>query len=268
MLNISDFYKMKESQVPISMITAYDYSSAQICEKSQVDIILVGDSLGMVVYGHPDTLNVTMDDMIRHSSAVRKGALDTFIITDLPYMSYHLDIKTTKYNASQLLIKGLADAVKLEGGSSSRLDAVKAIVDCEIPVVGHLGLTPQSIHKFGGFKVQGKQQWEKDEIYLQAQKLQETGIFMLVLEGIPEELGRLISENLKIPIIGIGAGRYTDGQVLVWHDVLGLSNITAKFSKKWVNGTDIFTESVMSYKNDVKNKVFPGEENVYFPIHK
>lgn len=267
MINVSDFQKLKSNSEPIVMLTAYDYSSAKICEKAGIDIVLVGDSLGMVIYGNPDTLSVSMEDMIRHSKAVRQGAPDTFIVTDMPYMSYHLGLKESKINASRLVLEGKADAVKLEGGSDNRIEVIKAIIDCEIPVIGHLGLTPQSIHKFGGFKVQGKKQWEKEEIFQQAEKLEKAGIFMLVLEGIPEDLGKSISEQLKIPTIGIGAGRYCDGQVLVWHDVVGLSDLTARFSKKYLNGSECLFEAINQYKNEIKNKKFPQMEHVYFPIN-
>lgn len=248
------------------MITAYDYSSGKITEEANIDCILVGDSLGMVVLGYENTLEVTLEDIIHHTKAVRRGAKDTFIISDMPYMSYHLSLNDTKANASKLIIEGKANAVKLEGGTKSRLEAISAIVDCEIPVVAHLGLTPQSINKFGGYKVQGKTNDRFNKILDQALEIQKAGAFMLVLEGVPEKLGKEISEKLSIPTIGIGAGRYTDGQVLVWHDLLGLSEFDFKFSKKYKNLSLQIKNALENYDNDVKNKKFPTKENVYFPI--
>ena len=266
MRNIGYFTKMKNNNTKISMITAYDYSSGKITEAANIDCILVGDSLGMVELGYENTLEVTIDDIIYHTKAVRRGAKDTFIISDMPYMSYHLSLKDTKLNASRLIIEGKANAVKLEGGTKSRLEAISAIVDCEIPVVAHLGLTPQSVNKFGGFKIQGKTNNKYNEILNQALEIQKAGAFMLVLEGIPESLGKEISEKLSIPTIGIGAGRYTDGQVLVWHDILGLSDLDAKFSKKYID-LDLEIKNVLKeFDNDVKNKIFPTIKNVYFPI--
>ncbi len=266
MRNIKSFKKMKKNGSKISMITAYDYSSGKITEEANIDCILVGDSLGMVVLGYENTLEVTLEDIIHHTKAVRRGAKDTFIISDMPYMSYHLSLNDTKANASKLIIEGKANAVKLEGGTKSRLEAISAIVDCEIPVVAHLGLTPQSINKFGGYKVQGKTNDRFNKILDQALEIQKAGAFMLVLEGVPEKLGKEISEKLSIPTIGIGAGRYTDGQVLVWHDLLGLSEFDFKFSKKYKNLSLQIKNALENYDNDVKNKKFPTKENVYFPI--
>ena len=266
MRNIKNFKKMKKNNSKISMITAYDYSSGKIAESAEIDCILVGDSLGMVVLGYKDTLEVTINDIIHHTKAVRRGAKDTFIIADMPYMSYHLSLNETKLNASKLIIEGKANAIKLEGGTKSRLEAISAIVDCEIPVVAHLGLTPQSVNKFGGYKIQGKSNNRYNEILNQALEIQKAGAFMLVLEGIPESLGKEISAELLIPTIGIGAGRYTDGQVLVWHDILGLSDTDFKFSKKYCDLNLQITEIVKNYKNDVNHRIFPAKENVFFPI--
>ncbi|MFA5464563.1 MAG: 3-methyl-2-oxobutanoate hydroxymethyltransferase [Candidatus Cloacimonadales bacterium] len=266
MKTINDFVKMKKKEEPIVMLTAYDYISAKFCEENSVDMILVGDSLGMVVYGENNTLNVTVDDIIRHCKAVRNGAPNTFVIADMPYKSYHLDERETKNNAFRMILEGKADCVKLEGGSQSRLKAIENIVDCEIPVMGHLGLTPQSIVKFGGFKVQGKHEEQRNIIYEQAIAVEKAGAFMLVLECVPEELGLAISKELSIPTIGIGAGRYTDGQVLVWHDMMGLSSQSTKFSKMWENISLPMNSSISGYVKDVKNKSFPEEKNVYYPI--
>ena len=260
---IKNFFEMKTQQDPIVMLTAYDYISAKICEKSGIDIILVGDSLGMVFQGNKSTLSVTIEDMIYHGKAVRKGASETFLLVDMPYMSYHLDIKTSKANAARIMIETEANALKIEGGSSSRIDVIKALIDCEIPVVAHLGLTPQSINLLGEYKVQGKDSESQEEIIEKALLLESAGAFMLVLECVPEELGRKITEQLKIPVIGIGAGRYTDGQVLVWHDLLGLSEISPKFSKQYADVNNVISKAIDSYSKEVKNGIFPDNKNVY-----
>lgn len=257
---------MKINSEKIVMITAYDYPSGRLVERSKADIILVGDSLGMVVLGYENTLQVTLDDIIHHTKAVRRGAGDTFIVADMPFMTYHLDLKDTKINASRLITEGMANAVKLEGGSDSRIAAIKAIVDCEIPVVAHLGLTPQSIHKFGGYKVQGKTQEKYHEILTEAIRVEEAGAFMLVLEGIPEGLAKEISETLKIPTIGIGAGKYTDGQVLVYHDILGNSDYKAKFVKSYADLDSLIPQSLTQFTEEVKAGIFPKTEHTYFPI--
>jgi len=187
--NVLTFRAMKQKQRKIVMLTAYDYAMARSIREADVDIILVGDSLGMVVLGYDNTLQVTMDDMVLHTQAVRRGAPHAFIIADMPYLSYHLNPDATKYNAARLITGGKANAVKLEGGSPSRLEAIRAIVDCEIPVCAHLGLTPQSIHKLGGYKVQGKTEKEHGLLLEEAFQIEAAGAFMLVLEGIPEALG-------------------------------------------------------------------------------
>ncbi len=257
---------MKTNNKKIVMMTAYDYPSGKLVEKSECDIILVGDSLGMVILGYENTLEVTLADIIHHTKAVRRGAGDTFIVADMPFMSYHLDINKTKENAARLIIEGRANAIKLEGGSPSRIDAIKAIVDCEIPVVAHLGLTPQSVHKFGGYKVQGKTTKKYQEILAQAISVEEAGAFMLVLEGIPEGLAKEISEKVQIPTIGIGAGRFTDGQVLVYHDILGNSDYIAKFVKTYAHLDKEIQQALSQYSREVKEGIFPATEHIYFPL--
>jgi 3-methyl-2-oxobutanoate hydroxymethyltransferase len=265
-LSSASFSLMKQQGRKISMLTAYDYSMARCVADSDIDLILVGDSLGMVVLGYDNTLQVTMDDIIYHSAAVRRGAPQAFIIADMPYLSYHLSDKKTKQNAAELIIKGKANAVKLEGGSASRLSAIRAIVDIEIPVCAHLGLTPQSVHRFGGYKVQGKSPEEHEAIFIQAKAIEQAGAFMLVLEGIPELLGKEISASLSIPTIGIGAGRYTDGQVLVYHDLLGYSNMQPKFVKQYANLNQSITDAINEYSAEVRNGSFPTEKHTYYPI--
>ncbi len=265
MKSVLSFQDMKTGGEKICMLTAYDYPTARAVEKSGADLILVGDSLGMVVLGYENTLQVTMDDMIHHTKAVRRGAKDTFVISDMPYRSFHLDLRNTKENAFRLVIEAGANAVKLEGGSDSRLEAIRAIVDCEIPVVAHLGLTPQSVNKFGGYKVQGKDEVASEQLFQQAKKIEEAGAFMVVLEGMPEALGRRISEELAIPTIGIGAGRHTDGQVLVYHDLLGFSDFKPKFVMLYENLNERIPKALEAWCNDVREKRFPERKHIYFP---
>jgi 3-methyl-2-oxobutanoate hydroxymethyltransferase len=257
---------MKKAGEKIVMVTAYDYPSGKYAQNANVDMILVGDTLGMVVQGDDDTLSVTVDDIIYHCKAARKGAPETFIVADMPFMSFHLSEVETKQNAARMIIEGKANAVKLEGGSKSRLEAIAAISDCEIPVVAHLGLTPQSVHSIGGYKVQGKGPVEYNKILEQAIKVEKAGAFMLVLESIPEKLGQEISEKISIPTIGIGAGRYCDGQVLVYHDILGMADLKPKFVNQYSNLSETIVVSIAQYTKDVKSKEFPAVENIYFPI--
>lgn len=266
MINIKSFKKMKQKGEKIVMITAYDYPSGKFVQEAGADLILVGDSLGMVVLGYENTLDVTVSDMIHHCAAVRRGATDSFVVVDMPFMSYHLDLNETKKNAASLILKGKANAVKLEGGKPSRLEAIEAIVDCEIPVVAHLGLTPQSIHSFGGYVVQGKSKKTFEDILNQALKIEKAGAFMLVLEGIPEQLGKEISETISIPTIGIGAGRFTDGQVLVYHDILGMADIRPKFVKNYAKLSAEIPGYLEKFCKEVKEGKFPQIDNVYQPI--
>ncbi|MFA7543430.1 MAG: 3-methyl-2-oxobutanoate hydroxymethyltransferase [Candidatus Cloacimonadaceae bacterium] len=262
----ASFQKMKEAGQKITMVTAYDYAEACAVSASEIDLILVGDSLGNVKLGYDSTLKVTMADMLLHTAAVRRGAPNKFIIGDMPYMSYHLSCEDTKQNAARFVVESEANAVKLEGGNPSRIDAIKAIVDIEIPVCAHLGLTPQSVTRYGGYKVQGKSEPAHEEILLQASAIEEAGAFMLVMEGVPELLGKKISEALNIPVIGIGAGRYCDGQVLVYHDMLGYNPNIAKFVKKYQELATLSTQALNSYHREVREGLFPGEEHVYYPI--
>ncbi len=266
MKNVKTFKKMKRDNKKIVMVTAYDYPSGKYVQEGDVDIILVGDSLGMVILGYEDTLKVTLDDILHHTKAARRGADNTFIVADMPFMSYNLNLEQTKINAARLITEGGANAVKLEGGKPSRLEAIKAIVDCEIPVVAHLGLTPQSINTFGGYRVQGKKEVEFKNILMQAKEIEKAGAFMLVLEGIPEELGRTISETLTIPTIGIGAGKFTDGQVLVYHDILGMADFKPKFVKNYAQLNKDIPISIKDFVDEVKDGKFPTTENIYNPI--
>src|SRR5690554_1081134 len=266
MLKLHELNKRKERSEPLTMITAYDYYTSKLVQQAEIDMILVGDSLGMVVKGEKDTLGVTLDEIIYHTKIVRKGADDTFIIADLPFMTFHTSVEQSKINAARLIVEGAANAVKLEGGSPSRLEMIRGIVDCEIPVVGHLGLTPQSIHKLGGYKVQAKQPDQANQLIKEAKAIEEAGAIMLVLEAVPEQLARQVTEELNIVTIGIGAGRFTDGQVMVFHDLFNLSDIRPKFAKCYIDVANIIREGLKSYKEEVESRKFPDIEHVYFPL--
>ena len=251
----------KRSGVPISMLTAYDYPTALAMDQAGIDSILVGDSLGMVVLGYPNTLPVTMEDMLHHSKAVSRGARSAFLIGDMPFMSYQVSIQEAVRNAGRFLQEASMDAVKLEGGRE-RLDAIKAIVQAGIPVMGHLGLTPQSVHQLGGFRPQGKSRSAAGRLLEDALMLQEAGCFSLVLESIPARLAKLISKKLEIPTIGIGAGTGCDGQVLVTHDLLGIfQNFTPKFVKKYADIYSAMTLAFEEYRAEVEARIFPAEEH-------
>ncbi len=245
------------------MLTAYDYTTAKLLDEAGVDSILVGDSLGMVILGYENTLHVTMDDMIHHTKAVSRGVKNAFVIGDMPFLSYHTDIKTTVENAGRFIQEAGAQAVKLERGREI-IDHIKAIINAQIPVLGHLGLTPQSINIMGGYKVQGKSVEAAEKLIKDAEILQDAGVFGLVLECVPEGISKLISEKLEIPTIGIGAGRYCDGQVLVVQDMLGMyKDITPKFVKKYAEmGTGI-VNAVQSYVEDLNSKQFPEEKHTF-----
>jgi 3-methyl-2-oxobutanoate hydroxymethyltransferase len=251
----------KERGEPITMLTAYDYPTALAVDQAGIDVILVGDSLGMVVLGYENTLPVTMEDMLHHSRAVARGAKSALLIGDLPFMSYQVSAEEALRNAGRFLQTGGMDAVKLEGGHE-RTDAVRAIVGAGIPVMGHLGLTPQSINQLGGFRAQGKTASTAKKLLDDALTLEEAGCFSLVLESVPARLAELISKKLSIPTIGIGAGTGCDGQVLVTHDLLGLfDRFTPKFVKKYANLHAEMKRAFTEYIDDVERKVFPAAEH-------
>jgi 3-methyl-2-oxobutanoate hydroxymethyltransferase len=248
--------------VPLVMVTAYDAPSARVVDASGADMILVGDSLAMVVLGYDDTLQVTTDDMVHHVAAVARTKPRPLIVGDLPWLSYHVSREETVRNAAALVRAG-AGAVKLEGGRK-RLDAVAAILDAEIPVMGHLGLTPQSIHSLGGFRVQGKQLESARAIVDDAVALAEAGCFALVLECVPDGVARMVTDAIDIPTIGIGAGRHCDGQVLVYHDLLGLEDRKLpKFVRRYDNLRESATAAVASFVDDVRSGTFPSSEETY-----
>jgi len=260
-VTVSTFRQKKERGEPISMLTAYDYPTALAEDQSGVDSILVGDSLGMVVLGYQNTLPVTMDEMLHHSKAVARGAKSALLIGDMPFMSYQVSMEEAVRNAGRFLQEGGMEAVKLEGGRE-RVDAVHAIVSAGIPVMGHLGLTPQSINQLGGFRPQGKTASAAKHLVEDALLLQEAGCFGLVLESVPAKLAELITKKLSIPTIGIGAGAGCDGQVLVTHDLLGLfDRFTPKFVKKYADFHTEMQRAFSAYIEDVGMKRFPAAEH-------
>ncbi|MBK5442332.1 MULTISPECIES: 3-methyl-2-oxobutanoate hydroxymethyltransferase [Peribacillus] len=258
-----DFLKMKQNHEKIVMLTAYDYPSAKLAEQSGVDMILVGDSLGMVVLGYDSTIPVTVNDMIHHTKAVKRGAPDTFVVTDMPFMSYHLSLDETLKNAARIMQEGHADAVKVEGADDV-VEKISALTKAGIPVIAHLGLTPQSVGVLGGYKVQGKDAEAAAQLVEDAKKCEAAGAIAIVFECVPYQVGELVTQNLAIPTIGIGAGAETDGQVLVYHDVIsyGVDRV-AKFVKVYGNANELISNSITSYVNDVKTKDFPTKEHTF-----
>ncbi len=260
---VSTLLKQKQSGDRITMLTAYDYTTAKIIDECGVNSILIGDSLGMVMLGYENTLPVTMEDMIHHTAAVARGAQNAFIVADMPFMSYQVSVQDAVINAGRLIKEGNANAVKLEGGAEV-CEQIKAIVKASIPVVAHLGLTPQSVNAFGGFKVQGKSLENARRLIADAVKIQEAGACMVVLEGIPAKLADIITSKLTIPTIGIGAGKGCDGQVLVYQDMLGLtSGHIAKFVKQFANVGDVMRQGITDYINETKAGTFPAPEHTY-----
>lgn len=260
---ILTFKKAKLNGEKLSMLTAYDYSMAKIIDESGINGILIGDSLGMVVKGDEDTLGVTVDDIIYHTKAVKKGAKNALIVADMPFLSYHVSTDDAVLNAGRLMKEGGANAVKLEGGANIA-DKIKAIVDAQIPVMGHLGLTPQSINAFGGFRVQGKTEEAAKKLIEDAKRLEEAGVFSIVLEGIPAKVAELITNAVSVPTIGIGAGKGCDGQILVYQDMLGMfSDFVPKFVKQYANIGSVMREAIQSYIKEVQDGSFPEEKHTY-----
>ncbi len=248
----------------IGMLTAYDYPSAKVADDAGSDIILVGDSLGMVVLGYPDTLSVTVDDMLHHTRAAARGAKSALLVGDMPYLSYHVSVEESVRNAGRFIQAG-AHAVKVEGAKASRLRTIEAILDAEIPVMGHIGLTPQSVNALGGFKLQGKNADDAKRLIDEAVALERVGCFSIVLECVPSELAAIITEQITIPTIGIGAGPHCDGQVLVFHDVLGIyDGHTAKFVRQYAHIAQEMQKALESYLHDVRDGSFPDDEKESF----
>ncbi len=259
---VNTFYKKKGNE-KLTMLTAYDYSMAKLIDESGVDAILVGDSLGMVCLGYEDTLSVTVEDMIHHGKAVVRGVKNSMVVVDMPFMSYEISIEKALVNASKIIKETGAKALKLEGGFDI-LPQIEAIVKAKIPVMGHLGLTPQSVNVFGGFKVQGKDEEGAKKIIEEALALEKAGVFAIVLECVPAKLAKIISEKLSIPTIGIGAGKDCDGQILVWQDVVKVyGDFTPKFVKEYANVGTIMKEAFGSYIEEVKEGKFPEEKHTF-----
>jgi 3-methyl-2-oxobutanoate hydroxymethyltransferase len=258
-----DFLKMKGNREPIVVLTSYDFPSAKLAEESEVDMLLVGDSLGMVVLGYDSTIPVTMEDMIHHTKAVRRGAQNTFVAVDMPFMSYHSSLSETMNNARRLMQETGANAVKVEGAGEV-ISVINKLTTAGVPVVGHLGLTPQTVAVMGGYKVQGKDQNTAKQLLEDARACQEAGAFLLVLECVPKELAKLVSEELNIPTIGIGAGKETDGQVLVYHDLIGYgTHRVPKFVKQYSNVSDSIQNGIAQYIDEVKKHTFPSEKHSF-----
>ena len=264
-------HKARSTGEPLVMVTAYDAPGARMADEAGVDLILVGDSVAMVVLGYEDTLQVTVDDLVHHTAAVARGlassapdreATKPFIVADMPWMSYHTTAVESVSNAARLVRAG-AQGVKLEGGRK-RLPMIEAIIDAEIPVMGHIGLTPQSVHAMGGFKVQGREHGAALELVNDAKALAAGGCFAIVLEGVPDEVAHMVTDAVDVPTIGIGAGRWCDGQVLVYHDVLGIEDrILPKFVRRYADLRSAGVEALSAYAADVRSGAFPADAESY-----
>ncbi|MEW6087795.1 MAG: 3-methyl-2-oxobutanoate hydroxymethyltransferase [bacterium] len=256
--------EMKQNGEKITMLTAYDYPLSFVMEKTGIDVVLVGDSLGMVVLGHETTLPVTVNDIVYHTKAVVRGNKKSLIVADMPFLSYKISKEEAVRNAGRMIQEAGAGAVKVEGGSEIS-DVISSIIEADIPVMGHLGLTPQAINKFGSYKTRGSDKKEADKIISDAKMLEKLGVFAVVLEKIPLELAKKITGNISIPTIGIGAGPYCDGQVLVTYDMLGLfERFTPKFVKKYLDLNKEIASAFMSFRDDVKKGRFPDREKHSF----
>ena len=263
MMTVPAFRSRKASGKPLVVLTAYDAMTTAAAEAAGVDALLVGDSLGMVELGYDSTLPVTMDDMVHHAKAVSRLRREALLIVDMPWLSYHVGVIAAVENAARFVREARADAVKIEGGRN-RLEVVQALLDAEIPVMGHLGLTPQSVLKMGGYKVQGRAKDAADVLVADAEGLAEAGVFSIVLEGIPSELAARVSAAVAVPTIGIGAGPNCDGQVLVIHDMLGmLPGPVPKFVRRYADLHAISTEAIRRWADDVRAKTFPSSEETY-----
>jgi 3-methyl-2-oxobutanoate hydroxymethyltransferase len=262
-ITISTIQEKKQRREPITCLTAYDYASARLVDEAGIDMILVGDSLAMVVLGYETTLPVTLDEMLHHTRAVRRAARRSLLIADMPYASYHVSEEEAVRNAARFVKEAGAEAVKIEGGEK-RAALVQRLRDAEIPVMGHIGLTPQSVHRMGGFKVQGKSLAAIEQLMRDAVALNGAGVFSIVLEGIPREVAAMITAEVSVPTIGIGAGPDCDGQVLVLHDLLGLTFSTPpKFVRQYADLRTTISGAVHAFKEDVETGAYPGEDESY-----
>jgi len=263
-MTIPALQSKKANKEKITALTAYDFPIARIVDDAGIDLVLVGDSLGMVVLGYDNTIPVTMDEMIHHTKPVVRAVKRALVIGDMPYFSFHLSTEETVFNASRFIKEAGAQGVKIEGASKKRLKLIESLVEAEIPVMGHVGLTPQSIHHIGQFKVKGSEKGEARKVIQDAVNLEKAGVFAVILECIPMELAGIITEKLKVPTIGIGAGPRCDGQILVFHDLVGYSSgYLPKFVKKYADLHGIISQAVGKYKEDVQKGVFPDDEHSY-----
>lgn len=261
--SILDIRRMKETGEKIAVLTCYDYPTARILDGAGVDMLLVGDSAGVVVAGHDTTLPVTLDEMIYHTRAVARARPKGLLVADMPFLSYQTDISSARLNAGRLVKEGGAEAVKVEGGVNAA-ETIRAIVGMDIPVMGHVGLTPQSVHRMGGYRVQGKGEEQAERILADARTVEEAGAFAVVLEGIPMSLAGRITRELSIPTIGIGAGPACDGQVLVIHDILGLcEKYSPKFVKRYADLAPVIGRAAADYVTEVKSGAFPTKEHAF-----
>ena len=262
-VTVASVHDKKAHGEPISVLTAYDYATARLVDEAGIDMVLVGDSLAMVVLGYENTLRVTMDEMLHHTRAVRRGVRRAMVIADMPYASYHVEEHEAVRNAARFLKEAGAEAAKLEGGAN-RIDTIARMVDAEIPVMGHIGLTPQSIHRMGGYKVQGKTLGAIEKLMKDAIALDRAGVFSLVLEGLPREVASMITAEISVPTIGIGAGPDCDGQVLVFHDIMGLTfSPTAKFVRRYADAAAVMREGLERFREDVEHRRYPSDEESY-----
>ena len=262
-VSVKTLLKKKREGKKITMVSTYDYLTAKFCDEVGIDCILVGDSLGMVFKGEENTLGVTLEEIIYHTKAVKRGAKRAFVIADMPFGSYQISVEKAVENAIKVIKESGADAVKLEGGKEI-LPIVERLAQIGVAVVGHLGFTPQKIRIFGGAKVVGKREAERKRLLEEAQALENAGAVMLVLEVVPWDIAKEIAQSLTIPVIGIGAGKYTDGQVLVFHDLVGLvEDIKPRFVKRYTEGAKLFKEALANYKKEVEEGIFPSEEHSY-----
>lgn len=262
-VTIATLSEKKSKHQAITCLTAYDYATARLVDEAGIDMILVGDSLAQVVLGYDNTLPVTMEEMLHHTRAVRRAVKRAFLIADMPYASYHVSAKEAVRNATKFVKYGGAEAVKLEGGQK-RIDTVNALIDAEIPVMGHIGLTPQSVNAMGGYKVQGKTLKAIEDLMRDALALDRAGVCSIVLEGIPREVAAMITEEVSVPTIGIGAGPECDGQVLVIHDLIGLTFLQpAKFVRRYADAAQVIGNAIESFKSDVENGLYPSDAESY-----
>jgi 3-methyl-2-oxobutanoate hydroxymethyltransferase len=262
MKTITDFIDAKKEGRKISMVSTYEYWSAVICEEAGIDSILVGDSAGMVIQGLDTTLPVSLEEMIYHAKAVRRGAPNTFVVVDMPFLSYQVSVEDAVKNAGRIMKETGANAVKIEGGEEI-VHIIEKLVSTGIPVMGHLGLTPQSVHALGGYKVQGKSEEQQKKIIKDSKILEQVGVFSIVLEAVPSYLAKEITEFVEVPTIGIGAGKYTDGQILVFHDMMGFFDRSPKFVKRYLEGKKLFIQALKEYREEVQTGKFPEQKHIY-----